>query len=182
MPGVQLQLGYFLVTRGDLPAAEAAYREALYLNPQLVPAYLNLADLLRAQVRDDEARKQLLQALEIAPDNGDYCTPWGCWKRAARSRRKPWVTCAERQSWKPWHPASLCLRHRTARPGTTREGCAQLQGLLREVPRKPGCAAGAGQLHAELGQRDKALGYARTLTEIAPGNQNYQQLYQQLRE
>ncbi|RLA48883.1 MAG: hypothetical protein DRQ98_14340, partial [Gammaproteobacteria bacterium] len=70
MPGVQLQLGVFYVTRGDLPAAEAAYREALYLNPQLLPAYLNLADLLRAQSREDEARQLLLQALAIVPNNG----------------------------------------------------------------------------------------------------------------
>jgi hypothetical protein len=31
-----------------------------------------------------------------------------------------------------------------------------------------------------LGQREKALGYVRTLMEIAPGNQAYQQLFQQL--
>ena len=56
MPETQLQLGVFLAERGDLPAAEAVYREALRLNRQLVPAYLNLADLLRSQNRDDEAR------------------------------------------------------------------------------------------------------------------------------
>ena len=56
MPETQLQLGVFYLERGELQSAEAAYREALRLNPQLVPAYLNLADLLRGQNRDGEAR------------------------------------------------------------------------------------------------------------------------------
>ena len=70
MPETQLQLGVFYVERGDLPSAEAAYREALLLNWQLVPAYLNLADLLRSQNRDGEARELMLQVLEFAPDSG----------------------------------------------------------------------------------------------------------------
>jgi hypothetical protein len=33
---------------------------------------------------------------------------------------------------------------------------------------------------AELGRREQAVEYARKLTELAPGNRGYQQLYQQL--
>ncbi len=33
MPGIQMQLGLFYLNRGDLPASEKAYREALTLNP-----------------------------------------------------------------------------------------------------------------------------------------------------
>ena len=68
--GCSYRWACFLLNRGDLPAAEKAYREALHLNPQLLPARLNLADLLRMLQREDEARTELQAALTIAPDNG----------------------------------------------------------------------------------------------------------------
>ena len=181
MPGVQLQLGVFHATRGDLPAADAAYREALYLNPQLLVAYLNLADLLRSQSRDDEARKLLLQALEIAPDNGPTLHALGL---------------LETRSGKP--DTALQYLQRAAKLETTgtrhrfvyaialhdlgqpREAVTQLQALLRSVPQNQEVLLALTNYQVELGQRDKALVHARTLTKIAPGNQAYRQLYQQL--
>ena len=56
--------------RQDLAAAEESYLEALELNNLLIPAYLNLADLMRSQSRDDEARTLLKKALERAPEQG----------------------------------------------------------------------------------------------------------------
>jgi hypothetical protein len=51
---------------------------------------------------------------------------------------------------------------------------------LREVPRNEDVLLALANYSAELGERDRALDYARRLTEIAPHNPNYQQLYRQL--
>ncbi len=181
MPGVQLQLGVFYVTRGDLPAAEAAYREGLYLNPQLLPAYLNLADMLRAQTREEEARKLLLQALDIVPDNGATLHSLGLLETRTGNSVK-----ALEYLQKAAAVETMGTRHRFIYAialhdlGQPREAITQLQALLRSVPRNQEVLTALANYNAELGQRDKALGYVRTLLEIAPGNQAYQQLHQQL--
>ena len=52
--------------------------------------------------------------------------------------------------------------------GQPREAIAQLQALLRKAPNDPNVLLALANYNAELGQREKALGYARTLTELAP--------------
>jgi tetratricopeptide (TPR) repeat protein len=49
------RLGNTLRDAGDVAAAEAAYRNAIADDPTLAPPYLNLAELLWRQGRDDEA-------------------------------------------------------------------------------------------------------------------------------
>src|SRR4029450_5698651 len=49
--------------------AEQAYRMALRIDPSFTPAYVNLADLYRAQHRDDEGEKILRQGLAVSPND-----------------------------------------------------------------------------------------------------------------
>jgi tetratricopeptide (TPR) repeat protein len=181
MPGVQLQLGIFYISRGDETRAEAAYREALYLNSQLLPAYLNLADLLRAQSKDDEARKLLLQALAVAPDNGSTLhalglleTRSGQTELALQYLRQ--AAELETEGTRHRFVYSIAL-HDLGQPAKAIE---QLQALLRSVPQSEEVLLALSNYSAELGQRDNALRYAKALTQLAPGNRSYQQLYQSL--
>lgn len=63
--------GNFLVARGELVAAEAAYRGALAIDANWIPAYVNLADLLRMTGRDDEGATLLKQGIAVAPASPD---------------------------------------------------------------------------------------------------------------
>lgn len=58
-PEAQLNLGVLHARRGRPGAAEEAFRTALRLRPDFVPARVNLANLLNAQQRNDEAVAQL---------------------------------------------------------------------------------------------------------------------------
>ncbi|HEY7217991.1 MAG TPA: cytochrome c3 family protein [Candidatus Binatia bacterium] len=58
-PAAQVNLGNFYAARGAGKQAEESYRAALDLDPDWVPAYVNLADLMRATNRDDESEKIL---------------------------------------------------------------------------------------------------------------------------
>jgi tetratricopeptide (TPR) repeat protein len=51
LPEARLNLGLLAVRTGDATAAEAAYRQALALDPGFLPGYVNLADLYRATAR-----------------------------------------------------------------------------------------------------------------------------------
>jgi predicted CXXCH cytochrome family protein len=70
-PEAHLNLGLLALRRRELPEAENEYRTALRLDPNFVPALVNLADLDRARGRDEEGEKLLQKALAIEPDNAD---------------------------------------------------------------------------------------------------------------
>jgi len=183
MPETQLQLGIFYLSRGDEKSAEAAYREALSLNNQLIPAYLNLADLMRAQGREDEAREQLLQALAVHPESGPVLHALGLLE--TRSGHNELALdylrrAAELETAGTRHRFVYAIAlHDLGQPVAAIE---QLQKLLRDVPRNEDVLLALANYSAEAGQRERAANYARTLTEIAPGNRGYQQLYRELSE
>ena len=70
-PEAQLNLGNYYAARGDIDKAEAAYSKAIVLEDVFVPAYVNLADLYRAQQKETDAYNVLLKAKQAAADNAD---------------------------------------------------------------------------------------------------------------
>ncbi len=66
-PEHRTNLGGFLAERGDYAAAEAEYREALRLDTRFVPAWANLADLMRANGREANAESTLREGLAQSP-------------------------------------------------------------------------------------------------------------------
>ena len=67
-PEAWLSIGAFEAERARPAEAEAAYRQALRLDPTSAPVIVNLADLYRATGRDGEAEPLLRQAIAAAPD------------------------------------------------------------------------------------------------------------------
>ena len=59
----------FFADRGEMVAAEQEYRAALQLDTRFVPAWANLADLMRLQGREAEAETILRQGLELSPQD-----------------------------------------------------------------------------------------------------------------
>jgi predicted CXXCH cytochrome family protein len=70
-PESHLSLGLLYIRLGRLGEAEASLRTALRLDPRFVPAMVNLADLYRAQNRDDAGETILRQAVSVAPANAE---------------------------------------------------------------------------------------------------------------
>jgi len=68
-PESHLNLGTFYADRANFPEAEAAYREALRLEPSFVPAYVNLAELVRLQGDEGKAEAILRGAIARQPDS-----------------------------------------------------------------------------------------------------------------
>ena len=62
---------------GQTQAAQRAFERALEIDPNSLPALVNLADLRRAQSREREAGELLLRALAAAPDSGTANVAYG---------------------------------------------------------------------------------------------------------
>ncbi|MDO8862754.1 HEAT repeat domain-containing protein [Haliea sp. E1-2-M8] len=181
MPGVQLQLGLFLLNRGDLPAAERAYREALHLNPQLLPGRLNLADLLRSMQRDDEAREQLQAALAAAPDSGAALHAMGLLETRTGNREQGLALLQraaelEQQGVRHRYVYAIALHD----SGEPRAALSQLQAVQRATPGDPGVLLALVNYSEELGEMERALHWARELLQTAPENPAYQALQRRL--
>ncbi|MEA3490980.1 MAG: multiheme c-type cytochrome [Campylobacterota bacterium] len=67
-PESQLSLGLFYTNRKMFERAEKAYREAMRLQPQFVPAYINYSNFLTNQGRDKEAFDILQKGVAALPN------------------------------------------------------------------------------------------------------------------
>lgn len=64
-PEAQLNLDNYYAVKGDADNAISAYKKVISLEDVFLPAYVNLADIYRAQGNDVAAEKILKQAIEI---------------------------------------------------------------------------------------------------------------------
>jgi tetratricopeptide (TPR) repeat protein len=70
-PEGPLNLALLDARAGSFADAERELLRAIWLGPEFVPAYVNLADLYRAQGRDDEGERFLRKAIRIAPESAE---------------------------------------------------------------------------------------------------------------
>ena len=66
-PGSLVNIGNFYAANGDFKAAEQSFHDALSLDKNWVPAYVNLSDFYRQTGRDAEGAKVLLAGLQLQP-------------------------------------------------------------------------------------------------------------------
>jgi Tfp pilus assembly protein PilF len=177
MPSVQLQLGLFHLERRDVVAAEAHYREALRINPQLLLAHLNLADLLRTVGREDEAREQLQAALAVAPDSGAALHALGLLEARAGN-----ADVALEYLGRAAALETDGARHRFVYAvaqhdfGDTAAALRSLRDLHRRLPADEQTLLALVNYSMETGDGDAARRYLRRLLDVAPRQPAYRQL------
>jgi predicted CXXCH cytochrome family protein len=69
-PGGQTSMALYAMNQGDAARALSALNKALLIEPDFVPALLNLADLYRAMANETKAQATFESALLVAPDSG----------------------------------------------------------------------------------------------------------------
>lgn len=85
------------LAQGNIIAAEQALNSALALNPQWVPALVNLADLYRDTNRDALGGALLEKALTVVPESPDVALAKGFW--LVRQRRTDEALVALERAW-----------------------------------------------------------------------------------
>ena len=77
MPAGQMQLSALALNQGDIEGAKNALNNALEIEPNYVPALLNLADLYRRMGNESQSKRLLERAVHVAPDFGSVQHAFG---------------------------------------------------------------------------------------------------------
>jgi predicted CXXCH cytochrome family protein len=134
-PGSWLNLGVLEADLGHFEQAEQASRRAWKMDPDLVAAGVNLADILRMQGREEESREILIKALERHPNNPSLHHALGlAWVRADNPEHAV-EHLAKAAAWDPSDPR-LALVHGLCLSQLKRHGEAifALENALQMAP------------------------------------------------
>ena len=168
-PEAHMNLGLFYVDRRDPVRSEAEYRAALALQPDFIPAFVNLADLYRSYKRDAEAENVLSEGLQKAPGNADLSHSLGLLRvREGRvADALPLLADAARAN-----PANARYAYvygiALHDSGQEKKGIAVLEQALKRFPSDAGLLNVLAGYARDSGDTARAEAYARRLEALAP--------------
>jgi Tfp pilus assembly protein PilF len=170
-PENRTNLGGFYADRGEYPQAAAEFRAALALDDQFVPAWVNLADLLRLQGRETEAAKVLRDGLAVSPNDATLHHALGL--SLVRQHQMP-AALEELRRAAELAPANTRLTYVYAialkSAGRPREALTWLQRALQKAPNDRDVLTALVTMNAEAGNMQAARDYGATLQRLYPGS------------
>jgi predicted CXXCH cytochrome family protein len=181
-PEAHLNLANLYVRLGRAAEAEAAFRNALALDPRFVPALVNLADLFRAQGRDADSARVLDQALQVAPDSAEALHALGL-LRVRQGRRAEAVDLLRRAAQRQPESTRFAYVYAVALHGMGEpaRAIAVLEEAHRQRPANRDLLSALVTYLRERRDLKAALRYAEQLAILAPGDQEVQAMVELLR-
>ena len=157
--------------RGDAPRAESELLAALRLNPSFTPARVNLADLYRALGREAQGERVLRDGLAEFPEEASLHHALGL--RLVRAQRLPDAIkslrrAAELAPDSPRYSYVYAIALNSA--GRATDALRVLADSQRRHPADRDTLLALVDLLQKRGDRTGALGYARQLAELYPGD------------
>jgi Flp pilus assembly protein TadD len=164
-------IGLLDLRRRELSEAENEYRTALRLDPNFVPALVNLADLDRARGMDDEGAELLRKALAIEPDNADVRYALGLY--LVRKHDYPGALDLLRRAHElmPDNPRyAYVYAVALNSSGAAKEALALLEEAHQRHPADRNILTALVSIARDNGDFAAALRHARELLALDPGN------------
>jgi len=170
-PEAHLNLGLLDLRRRELPEAEKEYRIALRLDPSFVPALVNLADLDRVRGMDDEGAELLKKAMAVEPDNADVRYALGLFLVRKRDYAAALDLLRGAHELMPDN-ARYAYVYGVAlnSSGRAREASAILEQAHQQHPADHDVLMALVSIARDQGDFAAALGHARELLALDPGN------------
>jgi Flp pilus assembly protein TadD len=170
-PESHVNLGIANVKRGRLEEARRDYEAALRLAPWFVPAYVNLADLLRAQGRDEAGEKALRQALRVDAANASVHHALGLLLVRAKRTGEALDELEKAALLAPGVP-DFSYAHAIGlhSAGRTDEALAVLRAAQGRSPGARRILVALVTINRERGALGEARAWARKLVEAAPSD------------
>jgi len=170
-PESHVNLGLVQARRGRHEEARRAYETAIRIGPWFVPAYANLADLLRAEGRDDEGEAVLRRGLAIAPGHAALHHALGL--LLVRQKRLD-EALGELQHAAELAPEDPGFAYAWAiglhSTGRTERALAVLRQAHERSPGSVELLAALVTINRDRGAMREARAWARRLVAAAPGN------------
>jgi len=182
-PSALVNLGVIYVRQGKLNEAEDIYKRAIKLEPGYIYVYINLADLYRQKKRDDLGEIILKEAISIHPNNPDLYHSYGLVLTRLKKRSEALVAIKRAAELDPdnierkyyWALAVL-------QTGNLDRAIRILEDAHKLDPNSLEVLYGLATICRDRGEMRKALKYGRKLTALAPNNQSYVQLLQEIQD
>ena len=180
-PESQLNLAGLFQEQQKFVDAELAYRKALQLQPQFIPAYVNFANMLNAQGRGTEAMNLLAAGIAEIPDSADLYHALGL----AKVRQKQVTDAINDLS----RAASLAPENRRysyvyaialQSVGEIDKAIEVLQASLANNPGDIEVLYALVTFNRDAGLNAAALEYAKTLQAMLPNNPDIDKLVESL--
>lgn len=182
-PEAQTNLGLIYAQTSRPAKVEPAYRRAIELDPSWVPAYVNLADFMRAQNRDGEGESLLKKAVHMQPNNAEIRQAYGLWltrqgrsDEALRNLKASAKLAPQNSRYAYIYAIAL---NSTGKPA---DAIAALQAADGKFPGNLDILYALSTIHRDQGEKQKALEYAQQLVDIRPREAAFQQLLQRLQQ
>ena len=176
-----VNLGALDARLGSLAAAEASYRTAIRLQPAFIPAYINLADLYRQHGQEDLVAHTLRAALQADPANSAAYHALGLSLVRQQRLREAIPELAQAAQLRPDVPRYAYVY------GVALHEASQVQQAIQVLteahqrhPADRDILAALVQYHRQTGDRQAAIGWARKLVEVSPGDVQARRLLETL--
>jgi Flp pilus assembly protein TadD len=170
-PEAHVNLGIVNVKRRRFDEARRNYDAALRLAPWFLPAYVNLADLLRLQGRDEEGENLLRKALGVDPANASVHHALGLLlvrtRRAADALAELGLAASLAPATPEFAYAYAIGLHSAGRAG---EALTVLRAAQERSPGARSLLVALVTINRERGALAEARSWARKLVEAAPGD------------
>ncbi len=182
-PEAQTNLGLIYAQANQFDKVEPAYRRAIELDSSWMPAYINLADFMRAQNRDDQGEPLLKKAVHLQPNNAEVRQAYGLWltrqgdKKAALRNLQTAAKLAP-QNARYAYIYGIALNS----AGESAQAIAALQTAIAKFPANSDILYALSTMHRDQGDQRKAIAYAQQLIAIQPQEPAFQQLLQSLQQ
>lgn len=180
-PESRTSLGTFLAQLGRPAEAEAQLRSALRLHPSHTPAYVNLADLYRAQGREAEAERLLREGIDAGADPAPLHHGLGL--SLARSGQLAGAVAELRRAAElAPENARFTYAYAVALHSSQRvdEAISVLERAHEDHPADRNVLIGLSTFHRDAGDLESARRYAAELVTAYPDDDGARQLLESL--